>query len=159
MQIIIKVLIIPACCLFCLGCDINQMTVQVNEERFNYMTVTLNDSNYALTGVYGEAASSLSPPFCIGELSWHKLIVNMAFDDTVIVGSGVRDISHDITYRIQYKSKEAIYKSGVIITERYIHDISTRVKGSFYCKIIIENDTLNFRDGRFDVYLRRSSES
>jgi len=120
----------------------------------NTMSVTLNDSVYTLIDVVGQGSDGYQgAAFCRGTLFGKYLYVHVKPGDTVAVGSVINNGAFDIEYSILYNSEKAIINSGFIITESVsIH----RVKGIFSFSSIVNNDTLHFRDGKFNVYIKPS---
>jgi hypothetical protein len=118
------------------------------------MSVTLNDSVYTLIEVAGQGGDGYNgPPVCRGTLLGKYLYVHMKVGDTVAVGSVINNGTVDIEYSIIYDSTKVIKSSGFIACERVsIH----RVKGTFSFSTVYLNDTLHFRDGKFNVYLKTS---
>lgn len=133
--------IIALICCFCLGCNLHQIEEQANEEMFNSMSVTLNDSSYSLTYVVGHGGHGAFGylPGCKGVLMGLQLYIDFKTGDTLY--------SPPI-----YDSCRSI--SGLVYAESYNHNGATRAKGIFEFTALKGYDTLKFTEGNFDVYLR-----
>ena len=145
-------LILAICALTLLSCK--DILTEQNDGISNTMSVSLNDSIYTLTNVVGQGANGFGGgPFCRGTLNGKYLYVYMKFDDTVAVGSTFHNGTYNFTYTVRYDSSETILSSGFITAEYFS---SHRVKGTFSSSVIYKNDTLHFRDGKYDVYIKTS---
>ena len=151
--------IIPA--IYIYGCGLVEYDVQTkveqnNEEQLNTMSVILNDSLYILTGA--DCLGGYNPlgilPTCKGALLNDTLRMSLKFGDTVTVGTTETSNGYTVTYSVTYDSYKTIRGSGVIAASTYGHNNSTRAKGVFEFDAIENSDTLRFRKGQFDLYVR-----
>ncbi len=120
----------------------------------NTMKVTLNDSVYTLTNVVGGGSSEvIKAPVCKGMLNGKSISIWFKIDDTVSVGTIEHKIDGDVSYTIDYDSSKTIVGSGYISA---VVVSPSRAKGEFNFTALYKNDTLRFRNGSFNVYLKTS---